>query len=43
VFTTGLPKTALMKVPYGEVKQAVIDGSLPAAASVSTMSTGRDG
>jgi acyl-CoA synthetase (AMP-forming)/AMP-acid ligase II len=40
VFTAGLPKTALMKVPYGEVKQAVIDGSFPAAA---TVRTGRDG
>jgi acyl-coenzyme A synthetase/AMP-(fatty) acid ligase len=39
VFTSALPKTALMKVPYGEVKQAVIDGSLPAAVSVSTTGT----
>jgi hypothetical protein len=40
VFTSGLPKTALMKVPYGEVKQAVIDGSLADAVSTQTR---RDG
>jgi fatty-acyl-CoA synthase len=34
VFTTALPKTALLKVPYGEVKQALIDGTLPAAVSI---------
>jgi acyl-coenzyme A synthetase/AMP-(fatty) acid ligase len=36
VFARALPKTALLKVPYGEVKQAVIDGSLPGAVSVRT-------
>lgn len=36
VFTTALPKTALLKVPYGEVKQALIDGRLPGAISVAT-------
>jgi acyl-CoA synthetase (AMP-forming)/AMP-acid ligase II len=36
VFTTALPRTALMKVPYGEVKQALIDGTLPGAVSIPT-------
>jgi acyl-CoA synthetase (AMP-forming)/AMP-acid ligase II len=36
VFTSALPKTALLKMPYGEVKQALIDGTLPAALSIAT-------
>jgi acyl-CoA synthetase (AMP-forming)/AMP-acid ligase II len=40
VFAPALPRTALMKVPYGELKQALVDGSLPGAASIST---GQDG
>lgn len=36
VFTAALPKTALLKVPYGEVKQALIDGTLPAAICIAT-------
>lgn len=36
VFTAALPKTSLLKVPYGEVKQALIDGTLPAAIPIAT-------
>ncbi|MDA4108511.1 class I adenylate-forming enzyme family protein [Mycolicibacterium holsaticum] len=41
VFTAALPKTSLLKVPYGELKQALIDGSLPAAISIATSSDRR--
>ncbi|WP_085225068.1 class I adenylate-forming enzyme family protein [Mycobacterium florentinum] len=41
VFTAALPKTALLKVPYGEVRQALIDGTLPAALSIAMRHEGR--